>query len=349
MLMTLMAAATGIPSMASAQLPTPTPPLEIGTLDGPDTYAFGDLRKIVFDGSDRLLVLDGYFEGIRWYHADGTYGGQLGRSGQGPGEFVEATGFDIDDSGRVYVIDPGNANRLTVFEWADSVYTYSSDQLLPQYSSDVCVAGDRRYVLMPRSALLIQELDSDGQVLHRFGQPVAASASEAKAFGPQPHWPLSHGRLTCSESTEMVMYASEISGDIHAFGLDGQLLWETSLPGFFRVQLKRSEQLGVCCAYHPDPDSQTIHRIMGVAIRGTDRVLVSLWEYGQGGAVDGYETRVLRLADGAQIDIQEYGMVVTDANGLRLVGHTKEPYSESHRSLSLPETSFTRVAHVIAF
>lgn len=89
--------------------------VRIGQLDGPDEYTFGSIVAMTTGPDGTLYVLDQQVPALRTYAADGTYLGDLGREGEGPGELKQPdSGLAALDDGRVLVRDPGNA-RITVF------------------------------------------------------------------------------------------------------------------------------------------------------------------------------------------------------------------------------------------
>ncbi|HEV8125213.1 MAG TPA: 6-bladed beta-propeller [Gemmatimonadales bacterium] len=59
-----------------------------GSGKGPD-YDFGEVRAAVRMGSGQIAVADGKSSVIRFYDSTGTFLRQVGRKGQGPGEFQE--------------------------------------------------------------------------------------------------------------------------------------------------------------------------------------------------------------------------------------------------------------------
>lgn len=59
-----------------------------GSGKGPD-YDFGEVRAAVRMGSGQIAVADGKSSVIRFYDSTGTFIRQVGRKGQGPGEFQE--------------------------------------------------------------------------------------------------------------------------------------------------------------------------------------------------------------------------------------------------------------------
>ncbi|MDE2653068.1 MAG: 6-bladed beta-propeller [Gemmatimonadota bacterium] len=77
----------------------------IGGLDGQDWEQFGSVSSVAFDGAGRLYVLDGQVSQIFLVDTDGTLIRQIGREGDGPGEFRDITGMVVMEDGRTVVRD----------------------------------------------------------------------------------------------------------------------------------------------------------------------------------------------------------------------------------------------------
>ena len=89
--------------------------VRIGQLDGPDEYTFGEVNALATGPDGTLYVLDRQVPALRTYAPDGSYLGDLGREGEGPGEIKNPdSGLAVLADGRVLLRDPGNA-RITVF------------------------------------------------------------------------------------------------------------------------------------------------------------------------------------------------------------------------------------------
>ncbi len=80
----------------------------IGSLMGEEWEQFGNVRKVMFDGAGRLYVFDSQAERIFVVDADGALIREIGRKGEGPGEFRNAADFVAREDGRVVVADMGH-------------------------------------------------------------------------------------------------------------------------------------------------------------------------------------------------------------------------------------------------
>lgn len=70
----------------------------IGVAEGEDPYMFGEVRGISAD-SDHIYILDWQVSMVRVYDHQGIFLWNIGRRGQGPGEFRDPIAIGIDDAG----------------------------------------------------------------------------------------------------------------------------------------------------------------------------------------------------------------------------------------------------------
>ncbi len=85
--------------------------VSIGVDVGDDPYMFGEVQSLAVQsrevGDDRIYVLDSQVPVVRVFDASGTHLLDIGRQGQGPGEFESPVFLGVDGEGRVYVHDGG--------------------------------------------------------------------------------------------------------------------------------------------------------------------------------------------------------------------------------------------------
>ena len=77
----------------------------IGSLMGEEWEQFGDVQKVMFDGAGRLYVFDSQAARIFVVDTGGSLIREIGREGEGPGEFRMAVDFVALEDGRVAVAD----------------------------------------------------------------------------------------------------------------------------------------------------------------------------------------------------------------------------------------------------
>lgn len=87
---------------------------DIGQADGPDEYSFGSVGAVTFDRTGRMYVYDEQDKILRAYDANARYVRTIGRFGEGPGEFKDATDVTfVDDT--VLAIRDASVSRVSLF------------------------------------------------------------------------------------------------------------------------------------------------------------------------------------------------------------------------------------------
>jgi hypothetical protein len=94
--------------------------VRLGGLDGPEETTFGSVTVIAPIREGGFYVVDGQVPIIRRCSADGEFMGNLGRRGQGPGEYAYVIALSSLNDGRTAVVDASNA-RVTHFDAAGEV------------------------------------------------------------------------------------------------------------------------------------------------------------------------------------------------------------------------------------
>jgi hypothetical protein len=79
----------------------------IGSLSGAPEYVFGSVGGVVQLNDGSVWVGDTHLHAIRVYATDGEYLRQIGREGEGPGEFEYPSSMRLLPDGSVVVWDPG--------------------------------------------------------------------------------------------------------------------------------------------------------------------------------------------------------------------------------------------------
>jgi len=95
--------------------------LSIGVLDGDPQYQFGRILALATGQDGRIYVLDGHGPVVRMYGPDGTWIKDVGREGEGPGEYKQPdSGLAMRPDGKLLLRDPGNG-RISIY-LADGSY-----------------------------------------------------------------------------------------------------------------------------------------------------------------------------------------------------------------------------------
>jgi hypothetical protein len=97
--------------------------LALGVEVGADEYMFGYIASIAVGSDGTMYVSDRQQNVVRMYDVDGTYVRDIGRRGQGPGEYASAPALGMLPDGAL-VMEDGSTSRISFFsregEYLDS-------------------------------------------------------------------------------------------------------------------------------------------------------------------------------------------------------------------------------------
>ena len=122
--------------------------LRVGSLDGARPESFAALKGLVALPGGGFAVLDSQAQEIRVFGADGSHVATHGRPGEGPGEFVDATGLMLDPRGRIWAADPRGA-RMSVFDPVDGFLESFRYQYMVRGFIWTGIMTDRGHILKP--------------------------------------------------------------------------------------------------------------------------------------------------------------------------------------------------------
>ncbi|MGD8331901.1 MAG: 6-bladed beta-propeller, partial [Acidobacteriota bacterium] len=88
--------------------------LRIGVETGPTELMFGTINFLTVGLDGTIYVADDQPDVVRTYDAEGNYLGDVGRAGQGPGEYTRINGLEVLPDGRLLTWDVSN-QRVSIF------------------------------------------------------------------------------------------------------------------------------------------------------------------------------------------------------------------------------------------
>jgi len=192
--------------------------LRIGVAEGEAAYQFGSISAIALASDGSVLVADRDGPSVRRYDARGKYLHDIGRSGEGPGEYNSVLGMEVLRDGTVTVWDPRN-RRLSFFE-LDGTFKDS-------FPVNVGTFGSRVFYVDGADNFFYRTLHLDPNVERKPGEQLPEVYLEVGRDGvekrririPESDWPASYV-LATSEG-----YHRPFSGQLdHAVSADGELI-----------------------------------------------------------------------------------------------------------------------------
>ena len=155
-------------------------PVLLATIEDHDGTLFGSPRDVVALPDAGFALLDRGNNAVRAFLADGSPARTLGRSGEGPGEFIFMQDIDVSPDGEVLVLDR-EVGRATIIDGrtghmiTNFPVPAAASQILP-YSGSV------RALVVPglgRDETLSLSISEEGKVLESADMPVACGSSLA--------------------------------------------------------------------------------------------------------------------------------------------------------------------------
>lgn len=191
----------------------------IGFEDGPDSLTFGEIASAASNSRGQVIVVDRRVEDVRLFDAQGKFLQQLGRKGQGPGEFRAPHSLLVTSSDEVWIVDM--QRRLTVFAPSPDGYALARTIPVDFGIRSMCMLGNDLVVngVAIGDPYVIRVLDSQARAIRSFGK---LYSSPSALLNLQ----FAEGKVACDAANDIIVYASSASGgEIRAYRRDGQSVW----------------------------------------------------------------------------------------------------------------------------
>jgi hypothetical protein len=180
---------------------SPEPTLTIGQTDGEREYLFSRIRSAILLPGGRIGVVDQHAEGIRVFSPEGIFEREIGRRGEGPGEFVRLSVMRFVPPDTILVHD-SRLYRLTKFLTTGellSVHRLQAVDGFPEIYLGAFSTGDlgfgwirqgEEYDYRLRTDVMqLARFNETGQLIHRLGSHdgMIRAGSSPLAFSPHLH------------------------------------------------------------------------------------------------------------------------------------------------------------------
>ena len=308
---------------AGATAPDPAQPITIGVEDGRDEEIFGRIQDIAVRGPD-LFILDGQALTVRWFDARGAYRGVAGRSGGGPGEFRAPAAAEVDELGRLHVLDTAH-RRISVFETGADGLSLVDEIQIPVHGMDFCWVDGRLFVLAPTDDALLHELTAEGDLVASFGESAVTIDPSLEQHAGIIRELQNRGRLVCAPAAGTLAVVREQVANVTAFTADRAVLWDRRLTGF-RQRGFMTVRNGAGVQVTPDPESGTAHTVKNAVLVSDSLIAVSLKENGPENVTGEGSVRILRLRDGAEVSAEPAQAVLAGVTAGRVYWLYESPF-----------------------
>ena len=116
--------------------------LTLGVLTSPPEQVFGHIEAAqLLPAHHGIVVLDSRMNAVRVFSCEGAMLAAAGRPGGGPGEFRVPVAMDVDEHGRIHVLDMGTS-RITRFELDGNRLRYLGATPLDFVATSFCAMRD---------------------------------------------------------------------------------------------------------------------------------------------------------------------------------------------------------------
>jgi len=203
--------------------------LALGVEGGKPSQVFGEITGVITLPNKSVLVLDAKLGRLSLFSPQGTLLDAVGRSGEGPGEFVDPRLAAVwQDS--AFVLD-NMLRRVSVFALGRGAITFERSFGIAGWAADACLIGKRLFLLSYADGRVLHEYSLGGTLLRSFGEPIGLDL-------PITRGGTIRGRLLCEAETGMIVALARQFGTVAAYSAqDGRKLWATVPGGFTPAQM----------------------------------------------------------------------------------------------------------------
>jgi hypothetical protein len=251
----------------------------LGELETEDeNLAFHIPSDIATDEQGNIYILDAGNHRIQKFDPDGNYIETIGSRGQGPGEFYLPLSLEVDSRGYFYVSDPQN-QRVQILKPDGTEYKTISFHETPAGTIRLLTSGD---MVMGKGGIvfafgpgggsqgpekLMKILDSEGNILREFGEPITYKDSFVNRTGNNFSFAIA--------KDESVYVSFEYQNRIEKYSPKGELLWKADRKLDYSTDISKAKAQVKRTGGNVRVQGPQMNRCsMGVAVDSQGRVWV---------------------------------------------------------------------------
>lgn len=301
---------------------------EIGTESGATFETFQGIWDIEADAEGRLAVLDLGGPVVHVFDADGGHIASLAETGLGEGELDRPSGIAWSDPGRLVVWDPGSSWVSSFDVGGEEIEFRERWRAFAFGETGFCASGDRTFISYWLDGRVVHELGPDGPV-RSFGD--APTVLGVETLGPELQEiaveELTPSALLCTEAG--VLDVSFVQSLVRLHDLEGSEVWSRAFQDLDPIVVYSDDGIGLGRSFDAVDGS---HLLRSVVSWGEGVVLVQhelrTREIPDIGDPEVFESRLIRLQDGAELARTRHLPLVLGAHGNRLYLVSQEPFSK---------------------
>lgn len=275
---------------------------EIGAAQGESWQTFGGIWDVDVSPSGFVALLDIETGQVHVYDEAGGHVGSVSQKGVDPGALEAPAALAWGGAGDLLVWDPGTSN---ISDFNVSSAGVEFEQRWPAFAfgeTGFCADGERRYM----------SYWQDGLVVHQIG-----NAGVERSFGAVPEIPgmetlgpelqeiaveeLSPSELLCTPSG--VLDVAFFGSKMRLHDSAGALVWEKKFEEFNPMSVFTPDSMGLGRQFDEAEGSSLLHSVLEW---GDEHAMIQheirTAEFVAEGEVPVVESRLVRLADGAEVD-----------------------------------------------
>ena len=285
---------------------------DVLTVGDPD--AFGQIADLVVDAGGNIYVLDGYNKKVLRFAGSGDLLATAGGEGGGPGEFRFPSAIAIFQDTTLFVLDPGNM-RMSAIDVANEQLAFVDDITLPVPATDICVLGERLFLLGLSEGNALHEITTQGEIINSFGPP--------QDDDPIMQELTSAGYLICDDASGTIVFFPLAFPHVRAFSPSGEFRWGSELADYHQTVYERSDR-----GIRPRPAaSGKVSGAVGSALLSSGVVLLQLRVLtATPGGEQSIDSRLLSLDSGTEIGRRDDLPQILHTNGALAYGYASDPY-----------------------
>ena len=300
---------------------------EVGSEQGEPWESFGGIWDVEVAPGGYLAVLDIEAPAVHVYDESGGHVGSIAQTGLDEGALDRPAGIAWGREGELLVWDPGSS-WISRFSVDGGVQFLDRRRAFAFGETGFCAAEGRTYL----------SYWQDGQVVHEIG-----AEGPVRSFADAPHIPgvetlgpelqeiaieeLTPSGLLCT--SEGILDVSFFGSHIRLHDGDGTLRWERELEAFNPMSVYTPDGMGLGRQFDQADGS---HLLRSVVPWGDEHALVQhelrTQEFPEEGEVEVIESRLIRLADGAEVGRTRELPLILAANANRLYSVRSAPYPQ---------------------